>query len=647
MSLAGHGLLFSIGFSAAKLRAAEMPGPAAVARSSISAVALMAARSLRIEEARRALVAEAREARREGRLALGRFLLRANSIDAEERGIPFDEADALARFDARVDDLRRALKTEAITRAVPEVFSDLRYRGEPGGLMGEALLAGSGSCEQIAELVAAAVFDAGKPSEIGLRFYGRPMDDGAAHVAPIATISGEERDLMSGRAAIPAGARIEADELVEVYARARGLAPPLASVPSLSPSSLSASGSPANGVDAPAPRPSSSPERPTMVSGFPPNNDRYPGSLPLYSARAVKDPVDDEALVDDEGAAKDRARDCAYAVRMASLSPMLIDVMTDERGAPSGVSLEPHRAPKASVLERKAEILRAAETLATDPRSDDADRVMGWACLAALGDSLAVDFELAGERRFADAALEKRKLGREEGAKALAALDPLGDPWARAMERLNGEFGGKSWLLLVLPGGDEAVFDLMRNRGRADDWGRVSSLAALTLWPSTQDRALSMIEEMSLRDQADVMHEIFHAHDHLRPWATNFDLEGAAREGAPGARFRRAYKVFRGLAYRLWEGQRAVGEILDGLARDVRASGLGAAWEAAFIDYCARNALGLYSQRQEGMTVVIALTEAARRCGHPSLSLLLRQLDAIEAQGALNARTLADAMRMR
>ncbi len=190
----------------------------------------------------------------------------------------------------------------------------------------------------------------------------------------------------------------------------------------------------------------------------------------------------------------------------------------------------------------------------------------------------------------------------------------------------------------------------MRLLGRAeksDDWGRVSSLAALVLWPATEDRALALVETLPMGDQVEVMHEIFHAHDHMRPWATNLDLGGAASEGSHGAAFRRVYRVFRGVAFRLWEGQRGIDEVIEGLFRESRAANIGPAWEAALIEYCSKNTLGLYSLRASGMSVVRALKEAVRRCGHPSLGLLSRQLDSIESQRELTAETLADAMRMR
>ncbi len=600
----------------------------------------------RLKAERRALVEQARADRQAGKLSLGRFLLQANRIDAEEIGQEIDSEEALARYAAKVAALREALKNSDVTHAAPEVFGELKYHGQPGGLMGSALLDGGGSCEQIAQLVASAVFDAGRPEAAFLRFYGAPMSDGVAHLSPVALEKGEERDLMSGRPALLSGKLLPVADLIEIYARAHGL----------SPREPEAGGgrSSAGGAGAPEPANTTRPERPTLFAGFPPNHDRYPGSLPLYAARALKEPTSSEAEEpEDPEAARERARSCAYFLRMAMLQPPLVEVLPSPLGQSPGISVEPRRVPSPLQLEREAALLNAAEDLVQAPGSDEADRIMGLACLAALGEVAAVDFTLARERRSAEAAIAKRVRAREEGRKAIEALLRQDDEAERVAKRLSEEFGGRAWLLLALEGGDELVLQSL-TRGRRDNWGRVSALAALVLWPATQARALALVERLPIPNQVNVMHEVFHAHDHMRPWATNVDL-GAAPAGlaadsagaaGAGATFRRAYGVFRALAFRLWEAQRDVNEIFSALREESRRAGLDAAWEAALLEYCGRNALGLYSQRDIGMPVAMALKDAVRKNGHPSLEALSRQLDYIELQGRLDARTLADAMRL-
>ncbi|MFO0758430.1 MAG: hypothetical protein U0359_18200 [Byssovorax sp.] len=637
LSVLGHALLLGVG--APRARPAALLTPA---RAGLAAPARAALARVDITEARRALVEKARADKDRGALLLGRFLIEGNRLDAEEAGQRFDAAEALARYEERLKDLVEALRDgEPLTLAVPRLFGDLRYYGQPGGRMGDALLDGGGSCEQVAQLIVASMHDAGKPAEAALRFYGQPMPDGVTHLAPVAVEGDLEQDLMTGKPALRKGSRIAAADLVEVYARAHGLAPAL-------PRDARAEGK-RGGRGAgegegdgsgPSSTPSTSSTKTTLAAGFPPNADRYPGSLPLYSARAVRGPEEAGDEPEDPAFASEQARQCAYVVRMAALTPLTIDV--ERRAGP--IQIEAVRVPKPLRLEREAQVLRAAEDLADNPASDDADRLMSWACLASLGDMAAVDFTLAGEARLANAAIEAARRGKDAGKAKLAAIAWSSDQGARLAQRLGVDYGGRNFLLLFLEGGGDVVFELVRRAPR-EDWGRVSSMAALVLFPPTRARALAAIEPWSLRDRVDVMHEVFHAHDHLRPWAPNYDLDLPPGAGAEAARFTAAYAVFRRLAFRLWEARLDPGETLEALAREARARGLDATWEAAMLDYYARNTLGLAAQRPSGFEVVPALAAAARKNAHPSLDPLRRQLALLEAGGRLDPRTLADAFR--
>ncbi|EYF01592.1 hypothetical protein [Chondromyces apiculatus] len=620
-----------------------------------------AARVAHAQEARAALLTETRAELRGGRLALGRFLLRASAIEAEALGQPLDMADAEARYASRLTAMREALQRLPLREAAAEVFEDLRYYGQPGGLVAEALLEGGGSCEQIAQLVAATAHDAGQRQAIALRFYGGLMADGAAHIAPVALDDDGEHDLTSGKAAAPGGVRFSPEDLVEAYARAHGLASSPAAAPraALAQGFSGAPGTAAPGAllppaaastqslgtqslgstpTTPRPRASADSARPTLFAGMPPNQDRYPGALPLYASRAVAPPGgsdDEDPMLGNQG------RTCAYVVRMAALIPVAVDVATG-----SGWLVgEPRRQPTPRHLERMASVLSEAEILSHG--EDLADRLMAYACLAALGASTGVDMALAGERRLSTAALARAEAAREAGREALAQVRWDSDAGAQLRQRLALEYGGRTWLLLFLDGGREVVLDLV-DHGRRDDWGQVSALAALVLWPLTRPEGLAHVDRLSPRDQLDVMHEIFHAHDHLRPWPPNVELSAPPEmaSDAPGTTFLRAYRVFRSAAFRLWEAQGSIAEMLDALPRATRDAGLDAGWEAALIDYTGRNAMGLHTLRPTGMEVVRSVKQAVLRSGHPSLDTLRRQLDYIEAQRALTASTLADASRL-
>lgn len=599
----------------------------------------------RIDAERRELVATAREELRRGRLLLGRFLLRANRIDAEERGQAFDHAAAQGRYDARVAELREALRGARVREAVPLVFGDLRYYGQPGGFMGEALLESGGSCEQIAQLVAASVYDAGQGGAIALRYYGGVMPDGATHLTAVERTGEGEHDLLTGKPALRKGTRFSPEELVEAYARTHGLAaqPPggvvarvAASPSALLQNAASPSASPSS-TDAPAP---ASGARPTLTSGFPPNQDRYPGALPMFAAHAVGELAGDEEP--GEGASENDARHCAYFLRMALLHPPSIDVEVPEESGLAFVRMEPRRIPRADRLEREAGLLLEAEKLAKleGGPSEEADRLMGLACLAAVGETAVVDFMLAGQHRLAKLAAEKQSAAREEGRRRLASIAWSGEEGRRIRQALIESYAGRSWLLLALPGAEDVAVEVAGETKR-DNWGKVSLLAALLVAPRTRSRALALLRGMAPPQQIEVMHEVFHAHDHMRPWASNFDL--AVEEGAGSGELYRVYRVFRGLAFRLWESHRDPEEVLGALAVEADRAGISAEWRAALIDYYARNALGLYANRPGGFALVGMLKRAALESGHGSLDLLVRMLVYIEAEGRLDPRTLADA----
>jgi hypothetical protein len=637
LSIVGHALFLGLGVP----RKREVPlaiegrlGPIVMARTETFV------RKHRASDLRQVLVAQARADRAKGTLQLGRFILDANRIDADEEEQTFEYEDALAKYENRLSDLRKVLEDEQfVVYAASSTFGDLRYHGRPGGRMGDALLDGGGSCEQVAQLVVAAAFDVGRGKEVAFRVDGQPGADGVAHLAPIGTLEGKDYDLMAGGPAALGGARVAPDELVEVYARVHGLAPPLEGAQAKSRTGATA------GMGASATP--QEPGRTSLASGFPPNYDSYPGSLPLYSERAIKSPTmaasEDGGLEDTENVAE-RVRFCAPFLRMASLSPVTVDVMTD--GTNAKVSIEPVRTPNASRLEREARLLRAAEDLATNRYVDTADHLLAYACMVALGEAAAVDFSLAGERRIAALAMDTGRRAREGGKKLLADINWKSPEGVATTKRLRTDFAGHYWLLLFLEGGDDVVLDLARHR-EGDDWGDISSMAALLLYPNTRARALDLTAKYSKREQIDVMHELFHAHDHLRPWATNYEFSLPKDAGGAAQTFMQVYRVFRSLAFRLWEGQREPSETVDAFLVEAREAGLDMAWQAAIVDYYARNLLALYSYRNKGIDVMVALKRAMQYNTHPSLDLLRKQMALIEAEGRLDARTLADAFRQR
>jgi hypothetical protein len=564
---------------------------------------------------RAALIARAREARREGALALGEFLLDAGAIDAREQGVDFDRARAGALYAARLEALRAAATRLPLRAAVPEVFGDLHYFGRPGGQIGAALIDGGGSCEPLAQLLAAALFDAGQGAATELRYYGGT--GGVPHLTPVLLVGGEAIDLLASRAALPGGARFAADELVEIYARAHALA---------------REGGAAIGAGEGEDRGDDAPSAPvSMADGYPPNHDRYPGATPLYAGRAVPE----EGAIAAADAAKiapaDQSADCAFVVRLAALDPPVIGLGEGDL-APS---VELRRVPSSTQIDRTfAQIAAVEQTIARPAAkaaaseiaiaiaSEGADRLMALACLTALYDRAAVDLALTRAPEVARASLVKRNAAADDGARLLASIDWASPAGAGISRRLAERYSGRSWLLLFLAGGDAPVLASLADR---DDWGRVNALAALLIAPATRARGLALAEKLPRGQQIEVMHEIFHAHDDLRPWSSNYALDARGDAEIP-----RAYRVFRGVAWGLWEGARAPAEVLSLMRRGVADERLDATWEAAFIGYFAQNGLNLHQFRADSAAFSGELGRWLRDSGHADLEIYRRVVAAVD-----------------
>ena len=579
----------------------DAPAPIVLLRAGYAARVAPVVARVGVALDRAALIARAREARRLGRLALGEFLLDAAAIDAREEGVDFDRARAGGLYAARRGALRAAATRLPLRAAVPEVFGDLHYFGRPGGQIGAALIDGGGSCEPLAQLLAAALFDAGHGAAIELRYYGGAS--GIPHLTPVLFVGDEAIDLLASRPALPGGARFAADELVEIYARAHDLAPTFGV----------ASGAAANRDDAST----------TMADGYPPNHDRYPGTTPLYAGRAVPEEGAIAAAEAGKIAPADQSADCAFVVRLAVLDPPVIALGEGDQ-APS---IELRRVPSGSQIDRPfAQITAVEQTIArpaesTAPRalageSASADRLMALACLTALYDRAAVDLALTRAPEIARASLVKRNQAADEGAKLLASIDWGSPAGAGISRRLAERYSGRSWLLLVLAGGDAPVLASLADR---DDWGRVNALAALLIAPATRARALALAEKLPRAQQIEVMHEIFHAHDDLRPWSSNYALDARGDGEIP-----RAYRVFRGVAWGLWEGARPPEEVLSVMRRDVAKERLDPTWEAAFIVYFAQNGLNLHQLRADSAAFSGALARWLRDSGRTDLEVYRR-----------------------
>lgn len=586
-------------------------GLARVAHASDVLTRATEAQALRIE-----LVRDARADRARGGLALGHFLLAANAIDAAEEGAPFDREGATRAYDQRVTALSQALATAPPERAVAEVFGDLGYAGAPGGRMGDALLEKSGSCEPLAQLVAAALFDAGLGARTGLRYYGGSVG-GITHLAPVLlTPPGDAIDLMTQGPATKGGAAFAAEELVEIYARAHDLtgAPP---PPRASLSVAAASGT----RDAQAQGradddeglyvTSTVPRTRTLKAGYPENPDRFQGALPLYAERAFA-----AAPSSGNAAGGDVAPEpppCPFYVHMAWLDPPHA-VAYDAEGA---FDVEIVKEPGRFELARLASIIQAVQ--ARGRPHGLAPRLLTHACLVALFDHAGTMFSLAGQPDVARRAALSAQREREAGALALAELGRLPESERlKAGDEIDEVSVGRIWILLFLVGGEVAVRDRAENP--ASPFDRLLPLAAMIVAPRTRPSALALAETLPLDHQLEVMHELVHAHDNARPWAASYRLDVGDDAARAKLEFVRTYRVFYALSWRLWDATRSPEETIEGIVTDAATAHLSAERQEALVRYYIKQFYLLQHLRPGGVELVLRADSTARRRGFSGLA---------------------------
>lgn len=623
LSIALHAAIVAIPLR----RAAPPPEPPKppLATTGVAAAARRSASMATVLWDRERLIAKARADRDRGALDLGAFLIEGEAIDAREEGRTMNRAEASSRYRARVSALRDALAKDQenkrdVPKIVAEVFSDMHYIGRPGGAVSDALLEGGGSCEPLAQLIASCLFDAGLGDRAFLRYYGGDTGDGVTHLAPIYREKKGERDLLTGKEAIMAGSAFAAKDLIEAYERAHAPHKPPPSRSSKEGSARSDGGDGEAQEGAPK-----KPAQRTLALGYPENRDKFPGALPMFSLRAVSVPgkPNAPAITLPTVTPAALAEDCAFTVRLAELDPPTAFMMGGE-GSPSGV-VELHKRPSAGALDRTFSLIQAVEqtmqaATVASPLDDRVDRVMALACLTVLYARAGLDFALVGEDRLAERAVTR---GKDASAEGKALLDSLGwqaGPTGDAvMDRLTKRWSGRGWLLVALPGGEGPSIRLAHGMDKSN-WSRVRVLAALAVAPASRESALEIVEALPVREQIEVMHEVFRAHDHMKPWASSYAIE-AGWTGRSKRPFARAYRVFRGVAWGLWEGVRPAEETLDWLVAASKREGLGDDLRGAMISYYAHHALNLHRVRPSKEAFLRSLWEWLRKNGYGDMDL--------------------------
>jgi hypothetical protein len=619
VSLALHAALLGA-FVGARRRATEpLPVPTMVAglRESGGALSKLALRR-DLQEKRVELVRRARVALKKNDLALGVFLLEANAIDAEEEGKSVDLEAARRLYGDRVKALRARVEAPdapALEEIVPLVFEDLSYSGIPGGRMADTLLERSGSCEPLSHLIAAALYDAGVRKRSFLRFYGGKVA-GISHLAPLLVTFDESgkpsfaHDLVTGAAGPADGALFPAAELVEVYARAHGVdlrdptENPFAEGevvrsrrhtvdPKAGPFSLA-----------------SVPRTRTLSSGYPVNDDKFVGALPLFSERAVRAPAPADAS---EGGFSSPPAPCSVYVHIAWLDPPHV-----RTGSSGEAWVDLVRLPSRETLDRLATTIQTVE--ASEPRASLAQELATTTCLTALYDRAALLFSLSGKTDVSERAARSANAARREGEAALTKLAALapGERIATLVE-LDEATMGRAWTLMFLPGAEPALTEYAREGPTA--FRRVLPLVALLVHPSTRDRAARLAESLPVADWIDVMAELVHAHDNARPWSVIHPL-GFEADLVSDARFLRTYKVFARVAWRLWEAGSPPEDVVGELVAEGRAQALSNEELAMIARYYLKNYVLIETSREGGRERIGRAAAALEAARLPGLSAL-------------------------
>ncbi len=606
ISVLVHGGLLALFFRERRVQPAlVLPGAVAFVAQS-GKVIPEKVRAAELLEERRGLVTRARQALDRRDLSLGAFLLEANAIDAREEGATFDMVEAKRLYAARVQLLREKLKDSPPEDAVPAVFDDLSYKGIPGGRMVDTLIGKSGSCEPLSHLIIAALYDAGLRERAYLRYYGG-RTAGVSHLAPILAFLDEARrpirahDLMLGKEAARGGATFAATELVAIYAKAHGLidvpaeeASPFASGrmrPADAPRAGASDGGPFSLDAVPTTR--------TLSSGYPANQDRFVGALPLFSERALTARRDASA-----GAASESAPPpCAVFLSIAWLDPPRADT-----GSRADTPVVLVRSPSKTTLDHLSSLIQMVE--ASEQPIGLPATLARAACLKGLYERAGLLFSLAGQPSISKRAATASNRAHATGRAAIAELGML-SPSERmeALLALDYVTMGRSWVLIFLEGGAERLLEYVREADVEEEGGaspvahfrKILPMTALLVHPDSRERAVELTNVLPVRVWVDVMAELIHAHDDARPWSVIHRM--AVQEASGGEeepRFLCMYRVFAQLAWRLWEAQRPADEVVIALLAEGRAASLSNEELAPIAAYYMRNAAIMFAQRADG-----------------------------------------------
>lgn len=420
---------------------------------------------MKIERARKKLIAKARKDIKNGEFNLGKFILDAERIDAEEKGEEYKYEEALGKLEKKISEFRSIVeKGHKVQEAVPKVLSEFNYYGFPNGGTGDAIIENGGNCEAISHYIVSIVHGAGYEENVYFRVY-------SDHVAPVFVDEGVEYDLAAGNYAEMKGIKFAPEKLVDFYAVKHGLE----EGEIISRDSLVASAK--EHVE----------KKNEGSFPYPYTDEAHSGgSAPLFSEGGVKNfkPTKDKHNVDKNPYCRG-----LYFIAYELLNPVPFRV---EHLNPSSMVVTPMEPDEQEEIDCAMQAIET-KTKALEDASGEAGMIMYLAELSGWYLYVHRQLSIMGKTIPAKEAFEHRKEIEKKAKRIFEKIEDK-DKFARELD------GDNLWQLIFLgEDGVDFLFDLMRPPGTTYEMkvyhGLERSLMFLRIFPPTRERAEKKMKE--------------------------------------------------------------------------------------------------------------------------------------------------------
>ncbi len=430
---------------------------------------------MKIEKARKKLIAKARKDIKNGQFNLGKFILDAERIDAEEKGEKYKYEEALGKLEKKISELQDIVeKGYKVQRAVPKILPEFDYYGFSMGSTGDAIIENGGNCEAISHYIVSIVHGAGYKENVYFRVY-------SDHVAPVFVDNGVEYDLSGGNYAEIKGVKFAPEKLVDFYAVKHGLE-------ESGESRFVAMGKKEGGS-----------------FSYPHTDEPYSrGSAPIFAQHGVKGfkPTDDKP--------KSEMSDYEYCLhyggenmglRYELLNPIPYRVNPLESSSVLVTPMEPRGQASLDCITMVIE----TETKALENSSNDAERIMHLAVLSGFYLDVHRQMLIMGKTMPAKKAFEHRKDIEEKAKKIFEGIED-NERFAEQLTKVcdnsalsEYHWGSELWNIIFLgEAGVEFLFDLMKPGAKYNErmyYSLDSALTALRIFPPTREGAEKKMKE--------------------------------------------------------------------------------------------------------------------------------------------------------